>query len=378
VRPRVRPLPADDHELRAQHVDEPRHGAPEHGSGVGVDRAGPRVAGVGERAQAGDPVVRVEDPGGAPAGDEPRVPDQRLEAAPVAAAAHGPVGVDADVAELAGAPAGAAVDLAVDDDPQADAAAHGDRDEVGDVVPAAVEALRHGEGVDVVVDEDRHAERVLELVAQREARPAEHGGVHASAHRDPGDAEADPEHDRAVRAGREPRTERLGQALHEVGRRGGERLVEALEHLGVEVRADAHEPVRGDLHAEGLGGERVQPEQQRRAPAMGRRLLDDADQPLLDQPARGARDGGRAEPQAARDVDARDRPLAAVAPAPASPHAGRRSVRPSCGCAPRAWSGTSPRRRGRAASGGRRRARPAPGRRTPSPSTRARRGRRGR
>ena len=86
------------------------------------------------------------------------------------------VGDGGGVAELAGAAAETTIDVSAGDDAEADAAPDGDGEKVFDVVPAAVEPLRDGEGVDVVVDEDRQAECFLDdaaRAARRASRAAE-------------------------------------------------------------------------------------------------------------------------------------------------------------------------------------------------------------
>ena len=97
--------------------------------------------------------VRVDARGAQPAGDR-RPAGHRLEAADVAAAAHG---VDVvghlDVAEVAGGALGAATQRAVADDAAADAGGDLDEQQVVDVAEPD-EVLAEGHDVDVVVDDD--------------------------------------------------------------------------------------------------------------------------------------------------------------------------------------------------------------------------------
>src|SRR5581483_2389939 len=104
---------------------------------------------------------------------------------------------------LARAAAVAVVDVAADDDPEADAETRGDGEEVLDVATAPVQALGDRERVHVVVDHHRDPEPLMEQVAERYVLPAERRradgapfGVH-----DTRDAEPDAE-ERAVRGGR--------------------------------------------------------------------------------------------------------------------------------------------------------------------------------
>ena len=104
-----------------------------------------------------------------------RAAGERLETADVAAAAHDRRIVhDLDVADVAGAPLRAAMEVAVRDDPGADAGPDLDDD---DVVVAGRDArapLAEGQDVDVVVDPDRRAVAGGEPLADRIAVPAGH------------------------------------------------------------------------------------------------------------------------------------------------------------------------------------------------------------
>ena len=124
-----------------------------------VDLPRRRVAGVGELAQAVDSrAARAAPCAAAPrrrapgrrrsVSRQPRLPQRQ----------GGPSSTRGDVTELAGAAAEAAIDVAADDDPEADTAADRDRQEVVDVPASPVQPLGDGERVDVVVGEHRHAE----------------------------------------------------------------------------------------------------------------------------------------------------------------------------------------------------------------------------
>ncbi len=94
--------------------------------GAGVDLPG----GAGERGR-----LAGGDRGAGPVGDRgPR--GDPLEAAGMALVTRRPVRVGGDVAELPGGPRGAGVELAVEDEPAADAGADGEEDEVAGALPA--------------------------------------------------------------------------------------------------------------------------------------------------------------------------------------------------------------------------------------------------
>ena len=75
------------------------------------------------------------------------------------------------MADLAERPAGATNDGAVDDRAHADAAADGDDQQVVEPATGTVEVLSHGQGVDVVVDEDGNAQASLEDAGETRADP---------------------------------------------------------------------------------------------------------------------------------------------------------------------------------------------------------------
>ena len=89
---------------------------------------------------------------------------------------------DAQVADLGADPERAAVELAVEDQPAADAGADRDQQQVVDVVAGAVGELAPRGGVGVVLDHDREVEPGLELglevdVAPREVGREQHRGT---------------------------------------------------------------------------------------------------------------------------------------------------------------------------------------------------------
>ena len=85
--------------------------------------------------------------------------------------ALGAVGLDDDVADLAGAVAVAAEQLAVEDEAGADAAPDLDRDEVGRPVLAVEEERGERRRAAVVGDDGREAVAVVQEVAERQVRP---------------------------------------------------------------------------------------------------------------------------------------------------------------------------------------------------------------
>ena len=95
-----------------------------------------------------------------------------LQAAAVAAAADPAGRVGDDVAELAGQPGVAEEQLAVEDQPGADAAAEHHVDDVARAAPGAVADLGQRAEVRVVAHQDRPAEAPLQLAAGRERAPA--------------------------------------------------------------------------------------------------------------------------------------------------------------------------------------------------------------
>ena len=97
----------------------------------------------------------------------------RLEAAHPPAAARSVGAAHRDVAELAGAIAIALEQLAIEDDPGADAATHLDHDQVVGPRAAKEGQLGEGSGVAVVGDDDRHAVALLEQPPEGEVGPVQ-------------------------------------------------------------------------------------------------------------------------------------------------------------------------------------------------------------
>ena len=118
-----------------------------------------------------------------------------LQAAAAAARALGAVGVDHDVADLAGRRAVAVQQGALEHQPGAHTGADPDQHQPA-VAGVAERVLAEHGGVGVVRHEDRHVERRPQSVGQRGAVPAEVGRVHdhAGGVHDTGGADADAEH----------------------------------------------------------------------------------------------------------------------------------------------------------------------------------------
>src|SRR6266851_9646278 len=91
MRPRLRPLAAEQYELGPEHVGEIADRAAEDRSGPREDRPRSRVPGVGERAQLFDPLTCRQQGFALRLRDERRICDDRLEAAVLAAATDRPV-----------------------------------------------------------------------------------------------------------------------------------------------------------------------------------------------------------------------------------------------------------------------------------------------
>ena len=123
-----------------------------------------------------------------------RARDEGLEAAVLAAGAAGAARVDDDVADLAGQAARSAMEPAVEDDAGRDAGPDREVGEVVDVADDATPMETEGGGADVVLDDARATEAVLELRTERQVRPAEvdREGDGAGQRVDPaGDADAE-------------------------------------------------------------------------------------------------------------------------------------------------------------------------------------------
>ena len=177
--------PADrDAELARGIEDDPPDG------GDAGQEGGHEAALVGDR--------RLDGAGGV---DQRAHARHRLEAALSPAAARRVGAAHRDVAELARAIAVALEQLAIEDDPGADAATHPDHDQVVRPRAAKEGQLGEGGGVTVVGDHDRHAVALLEQRPEAELgpvqvdRPAD--GPRARVD-DAGRADADPEEGRPV------------------------------------------------------------------------------------------------------------------------------------------------------------------------------------
>ena len=104
------------------------------------------------------------------------------------------------MADLARAVAIALEQLAIEDDPGADAATHPDHDQVVRPRPAKEGQLREGGSVTVVGHHDRHAVTLLELWPEAEVGPVQDGPADGPRARvdDAGRTDADPEEGRPV------------------------------------------------------------------------------------------------------------------------------------------------------------------------------------
>lgn len=315
MRPGQSPFTTDDDELRTEDIHKACDGPAEEPAGARVERAGAEVARIGQAAEDGHGGAGVRVRGDKPDVDRFRyeswVGDERLEAPMFATLAGGAVINHRDVAELAGAATGASVQVASNHDPEPDAAADRHCQHMIESTPAAVQSLGHGEGIDVVVDQDRHSEPLLQCRAEGNGAPPEDGGLDDATLgvNDARHAEADTQEPCAAALGNDG-----GQAISEprkgVRRRCVERLVVAGEDLAVETRPHDGEPIGSDLGPEGLGGISNEPEEDRRAPAIRWRLIHLPDEPVLEEVARKDRHGRGAECQFPGDLDSGDRAAA--------------------------------------------------------------------
>ena len=80
-----------------------------------------------------------------------------------------------DIAYFPGGEVRAGIDLAVDDQACADACAQRDTNHVTDAATGAAPTLAEREEVDLVLHDDRQAERLFQVLAEWEIAPAEHG-----------------------------------------------------------------------------------------------------------------------------------------------------------------------------------------------------------
>ena len=305
---------ADDEALRVEQVEHERRGAADDPAGVGDHAPAAEVALVRQAQHLGDGQVAVA---AAQHLEQRAGRGGRLEAAAVAAAADGALGVDEDVAELAGHAAGAAVEPPAEDQPRADAGRELEVDEVRRAASRAVGQLGQRAEVRVVVDADRDVEPPPHLLAGGHADPARAGSPRSRQRRRrarrAGQPEAGADHARALDAG-------LGERLADQVERHVEALVRRVvdvhrrRALGEDVRrqvADGHAHVAvAEVDAERGAGRRVERQQDRRAAALlaVRRalLLALDDEPVGLQVGDEARDRRAGEPGAARDVGTAD------------------------------------------------------------------------
>src|SRR5204862_1830185 len=99
----------------------------------------------------------------------------RLHAPVVAALTPPSIGVDADMSELGRRVGGPAIDVAIDDDPAADAGPERETDDVVRAARRSAPPLPVDRAVRVVVERCRQAEAFAHAVAQRHVGPAEIG-----------------------------------------------------------------------------------------------------------------------------------------------------------------------------------------------------------
>src|SRR5690606_1497494 len=177
---------------------------------------------------------------------------ERLEASAVAAHAQRAVLDDRGVADLARAAGGAAKYDPVDHDPGAHSGSDRDDEEVLVPTPCAVQALGHGEGVDVVLDEHGQLQLTAQALAERHPGPPElrrDDDALALAIDGAGYSDTDAEQATARAAGDEPCEQR-----REVGEHRGGVRVEALarraQARAVDSDSDEGDAIGADLHAD--------------------------------------------------------------------------------------------------------------------------------
>ncbi len=177
-----RQVAAQDHQGRVHEVQGAGHGPAQvhrglasHLQGQGIARQGRVLDLAGGWAPARQGAVGVLGGQFAHAIDQGLRAHEGDQAALQAADAGLAVGVDGDVADLAGDPRGAPVDLAADDVPRAHARGDLDVDEVVDVAARAPPVLGQGAQVGVVVHQQGHAEPGGQAVQAQALLP---GGQH--------------------------------------------------------------------------------------------------------------------------------------------------------------------------------------------------------
>ena len=316
VRPTAAALAGDHHGLRIEHHGNRSQRLAEGGAGGGVDLQRRPVAGGGSGSEILRAGIRAEDAAAAGCSDQGRLCGDRLQAAPLAAGAQS-VAAGVDVAELAGRTAGSAVELAVDDDAHPDAAAERDGEKVIEAAADSVEALGHGERVDVVVDQHRDAERPGEVLAEGQVAPPEQRRLH---HARPvgvleaGQTKPDAEQQLAGARRGDMRFEQLGEHGEGVAGHSVERHRGARRHRAVQLGAHDGEVVVGHLGADRHRRRSHQPQQFGRTPTTRYGLLDRRDDASLDQIAGQGRDRPRADTDLAGDVRPRDGSVASDQP----------------------------------------------------------------
>ena len=272
MRPVGGALTEQDHDLGVEHVHEPGDGAAEEVARLAEDSrcaVVTRVRGIPQRL---DSSRRADDAPFTGDAHECVLAEEGLEAAVVAARAQGPVVAHGSVADLSRSPSRTAQDHAVDDDRGADAGTDRDDEEAVVAATQAVQALGHGEGVDVVLDEDGQAELAAQALPDRGVGPAQLGRVDdalaltvdVARH-----ADADAEQ-RSVGTTGDETAQQLDE-LREHGRgRGVEGFARRAQHGAVDADLDEGDVIGGDLDTHGAAGARDEPEHAGGAAPLGR------------------------------------------------------------------------------------------------------------
>ncbi len=186
--------------------------------------------------------------------------------------------------DLARAARGTAKYDPVDHDPGAHSGS--DRDDEEAVVTAsdAVQALCHGERVDVVLDDDRQPELALQRLTERNPRPAELRGVDdavALSIDRAGDADA-----HAEQARRSARDE-VREQPRQVGKHGRRRSIERLARRAldgpIQPDLDEGDVVGNDLHADDAVAGRGEAQHPSGATALRGRVLEFDDEAIGEQ-----------------------------------------------------------------------------------------------
>ena len=165
MRPRVSPFTANQDDLRRENIDKIAYRATQDRSGALIDRERLRVPILRERPQLLDAIVLAKNADRAPLLNKCRISDKRLKAALLATTAARATFDRCRVAKFSGSSAVTVIDVAVRDDAEADAPSERDGDEVLGLTPASIQALRDRERIDIVVDEDRKLQCLLQVIA---------------------------------------------------------------------------------------------------------------------------------------------------------------------------------------------------------------------